>query len=156
MHRHLDYPADTPVGDLGPAALDDLLDRGDLERWAPLVAAIRADPNGPLASTVVELCRAHPMYGTSALWQRWIERLRAKQPNAVALATLRRRRGVTQDEVGRRMGIAQSEVSKIERRADVRLSTLRAYVEATGGRLGLRAIYPDEELPIGADNDSGP
>jgi hypothetical protein len=43
--RHLDYPADTPV-----TALDDLLDRGDLADWRPLLGAIAADPFGVLAA----------------------------------------------------------------------------------------------------------
>lgn len=43
------------------------------------------------------------------------------------------------------MGISQSDVSKLEHRSDVRLSTLRSYVAATGGRLTLGVRYPDED-----------
>lgn len=144
-HRHLDYPPETPVDGLGPAALDDLLDRGDLEAWAPLARAILADPHGELADTVLGLCDAHPMYGTSVLWRTWIQRLREERsPRERSLGDLRRERGLTQAEVGERMGISQSDVSKVERRSDVRVSTLRAYVEATGGRLELRVRYPDD------------
>lgn len=164
IHRHLDYPPDTPVEELGPAALDDLLDRGDLADWAPLVAAVRADPHGTLADTVLRLCAAHPMYGTSRLWRGWIESLRRAQPEATpasagtGLAELRRRRGLTQAAVGHRLGAAQSDVSKLERRSDLHLSTLRAYVEATGGRLNLVATYPDETVDIAlpaAGTDTG-
>jgi hypothetical protein len=31
IHRHLDHPKGTPPAQRGPAAIDDLLDRGDLE-----------------------------------------------------------------------------------------------------------------------------
>lgn len=75
-YRHLDYPPGTPVEALGRAAIDDLLDRGDLRDWAPLARAIARDPRGELADTVLHLCAAHPMYGTSVLWSSWIGRLR--------------------------------------------------------------------------------
>ena len=153
--RHLDYAADTPVQELGPAALDALLERGDLEAWGPLARAVRADPHGALADTVLRLCDAHPMYGTSTLWRTWIGRLRgqrAERPTAAAsLAEVRQRRGLTQQQVAVRMGRSQSDVSKLERRADVRLSTLRSYVAATGARLRIAVRYddePDQELEL--------
>jgi hypothetical protein len=150
--RHLDYPESTPVEELGPAALEALLDRGDLESWVPLAQAIRRDPRGPLADRVLSLLEAHPLYGTSALWRAWIEDLRerpARAPDtASSLSGLRRRRGLTQQELGELMGITQSDVSKLERRSDLRLSTLESYVHATGGRLALTAHYPDEVLDI--------
>jgi len=158
QHRHLDYPSGTPVESLGAAALDDLLDRGELADWAPLVRAVVADPHGPLAETVLRVCRAHPMYGTSLLWAHWIARLRAAGGSspALTLGGLRRRRHLTQKDVAARLGVSQSDVSKIERR-DLRLSTLRAYVAATGGRLRLVADYPEGAVdlePPGADEDS--
>jgi len=139
--RHLDYPEDTLVRDLGAAAIADLLERGDLDAWRPLAAEIRADPFGELADTVLRLCEAQPMYGTSALWRAWIEGLRGEPSDGASLAELRRRRGLTQQEVGRRMGISQSDVSKLERRRDLRVSTLRGFVAATGGRLEIRAVH---------------
>jgi hypothetical protein len=75
-HRHLDYPPGTPPGELGLAGLDDLLDRGDLDDWAPLARAVAADPHGVLADRVHRIVEAHPMYGTSLLWRTWIDRLR--------------------------------------------------------------------------------
>lgn len=151
LHRHLDYPEETPVSQLGPAALDDLLDRGDLEAWAPLARAVRADPDGELADAVLHLVDAHPMYGTSPLWREWVGRLRRlgrQQERRVPLAELRRRRGFTQAHLGQRLGISQSDVSKLERRADLRLSTLRAYVASTGGSLRVMAVYAEGELTL--------
>lgn len=77
-HRHLDDPPGTPVEDLGLAAIDDLLDRGDLDDWRPLLRAVGADPWGRLADDVLHLVRAHPMYGTSVLWELTIERWRSR------------------------------------------------------------------------------
>lgn len=85
---------------------------------------------------VVELRQA-------ALWRAWIDRRRARAeaasapPTPIALAKLRQKLGLTQVEVARRMGISQSDLSKLERRRDVRLSTLNAYAEALGGRVRL-------------------
>ena len=145
--RHLDYPDDCVVDQLGPAAIDAILDRGDLEAWRPLRDAVRDEPFGVVADTILRLCAAHPMYGTSAIWTTWIERLRAEVP--VGLAELRRRRGLTQTDVARRTGSTQSDVSKLERRSDVRLSSLASYAAAIGGSLDLRVRFAvDGSIPI--------
>ena len=71
---------------------------------------------------------------------------------AYNLAELRRIMEYTQQEVARQMGIRQSGVSRLESDAhtDVKLSTLRAYVEALGGRIEMTAHFDDQEpLPIG-------
>lgn len=153
IHRHLDYPAATPLSALGRAAIDDVLENGGLEEWAPLAEAIAADPAGALATTVLDLCEAHPMYGTSSLWQDWITRLRRQAaPRPTSLAGLRLRRGLRQADVAAQMGASQPDVSKIESRHDLRVSTLRAYVAATGGLLECRAVYGEEsvDLSLGA------
>lgn len=146
--RHLDYPSGTPVSELGPAALDALLDRGDLEDWAPLARAVADDPWGALADTVLHLCNEHPMYGTSALWRSWIERRRGR-PDAggTTLAEARSRAGLSQTQVAERLGIGQSDVSKLERRSDVLVSTLRAYARAIGARLHVALEGPDDDRP---------
>ncbi len=143
--RHLDYEPAVPVTELGPAAIDDLLDRGDIETWTPLLRAIRRDPGGVLADTVLRLCDAHPMYGTCPMWRTWIERLRRLPPprETLSLAQARIRSGLTQQDVAERMGISQSDVSKLERRSDVRVSTLRAYLEALGAKLDISARSGD-------------
>ena len=146
--RHLDYPSGTPVSDLGPAAIEALLERGDFEAWAPLARAIADDPPGPVADTVLRLCDAHPMYGTSTLWRYWIARRReAFRAQATTLAEARARAGLTQAQVALRLGISQSDVSKLERRGDVRLSTLRAYARAIGARLRVAIEGPEDESP---------
>jgi hypothetical protein len=142
IHRHLEYPENTAAEDLSRAALDDMLDRGDLETWKPVARAIAADPWGALATKVLALCEAHPMYGTSALWRSWIERRRAAGA-PTGLAELRRRAGMSQAQVAARLGLSQPDISKLERRADVRVSTLRAYVEALGAGLHVTATLPD-------------
>jgi DNA-binding XRE family transcriptional regulator len=146
--RRLDYGAHTEVAELGAAALDDLLENGELEAWTPLLRAIAKDPWGRAAETVLRLCDAHPMYGTSALWRVWIERRRERaQREQTTLADARARAGLTQAQVAERLGITQADVSKLERRADVRLSTLRAYARAIGARLRIELQGPGDAAP---------
>ena len=50
----------------------------------------------------------------------------------------------TQADVAKKLGINQDSVSRLEQRADVLISSLRAYIEALGGDLGLVARFPDQ------------
>jgi DNA-binding transcriptional regulator YiaG len=61
----------------------------------------------------------------------------------IALAELRQTKQVTQAELADRLGVNQAAVSKLERRADMHLSTLANVIEALGGKLELRAEFPD-------------
>ncbi len=67
---------------------------------------------------------------------------------AMPLEELRKARQMTQAKLAQSLGVNQGEVSKIEHRTDLYLSTLSAYVEALGGRLEIRAIFPDREVRI--------
>lgn len=148
--RHLDYPPDASVADLGDAAIDALLERGDLESWTPLLCEVVRDPWGRTADTILRLCDAHPMYGTSALWRTWIDHRRRSPDDAAGttLADARRRVGLTQVQVAQRLGITQSDLSKLERRGDVRLSTLRAYARAIGAELQVGIKSPGDRVPF--------
>ena len=64
------------------------------------------------------------------------------------LAELRHQRAKTQVEVAQALDKDQSGVSKLERREDMYISTLRAYVQALGGELKLVATFPDAEIQI--------
>lgn len=154
IHRHLDYSPGTPPAQLGPAAIDDLLDRGDLADWAPLARVVADEPWGSVADTILRLCTAHSMYGTSRLWPAYIAACRAKclgggaaswptRPRRATLAELRIARGLSQAALGAQLGMNQSEVSRLERRRDMRLSTLRGYLQAIGGQLRMMVAWPD-------------
>lgn len=60
-----------------------------------------------------------------------------EQDIRVRLAQIRRRLGRSQAEVANSMGTTQSGVSRLERQDDIRVSTLREYAAALGGRLRL-------------------
>jgi len=55
----------------------------------------------------------------------------------MSLRELRRAHKLTQERIAETLGIGQDQVSRLEQRSDLLLSTLRSYVEAMGGRLTL-------------------
>src|SRR5512144_1197312 len=57
------------------------------------------------------------------------------------LGDLRRARQLTQAELSDRLGIAAPSLSKIERQADLYVSTLRRCIEAMGGHLEIHAVF---------------
>ena len=52
----------------------------------------------------------------------------------ISLRELRRAHKLTQERIAETLGIGQDQVSCLEQRSDLLLSTLRSYVEAMGGR----------------------
>ena len=75
----------------------------------------------------------------------------------MTLRELRRARRLTQARVAKTLGITQDSVSRLEKRSDLLLSTLRKTIEAMGGSLSLVARFPDREpvtlSGIGADKE---
>lgn len=61
----------------------------------------------------------------------------------MSLRTLRQARDMTQTSLADRLGIKQENVSRIEQRTDLLLSTLTKYVEGMGGKLRIVAEFPD-------------
>ncbi len=61
----------------------------------------------------------------------------------MTLQELRQARRLTQVRMAKKLGIGQDGVSKLEKRADLMISTLRKTVEAMGGSLSLVAEFPD-------------
>src|SRR4051812_28243566 len=64
------------------------------------------------------------------------------------LRTLREAVGLTQGEVAQRVEITQSQLSKMERREDHRISTLRRYVQALGGSLEICAVINGQRIKL--------
>ena len=66
----------------------------------------------------------------------------------MTLQELRRARKLTQVRMAKALGISQDGISKLEKRSDLLLSTLRKTVQAMGGHLSLVAEFPDREPVI--------
>ena len=78
--------------------------------------------------------------------RRRIEKRAAKLIAAeMTLQELRRARAITQARMARTLGVAQKQISEMERRTDMHISTLRRSIEAMGGKLSLVAEFPDRE-----------
>jgi predicted XRE-type DNA-binding protein len=66
----------------------------------------------------------------------------------MALEELRCAKQLTQADMAEMLDVPQSSVSRIERRADMYLSTLRNYLHAIGGALQIRAVFPDGSAAV--------
>lgn len=84
-----------------------------------------------------------------------LERARAATLEEIRLYELRHAEAVSQAELAGRLDITQSAVSKLEHADDVRVSTLRQYLDALGARLELVAVFDDEHrrVPIHLGRD---
>jgi len=63
----------------------------------------------------------------------------------ITLRDLRKAHYLTQERMSEALHISQDGVSRIEKRSDFLLSTLRSYVEAMGGKLRLIVEFPDRQ-----------
>jgi transcriptional regulator with XRE-family HTH domain len=79
------------------------------------------------------------------------ERIRKRTEELLAelpLQELRQARALSQQELAEVLGLNQATVSKLERRTDMYLSSLRRFVEAMGGDLEISANFPDGRVRI--------
>lgn len=67
---------------------------------------------------------------------------------SMALEELRDALRMTQQELAQTLNVDQSAVSKLERRTDMYVSTLRRCIAAMGGQLEIRAIFPEGSVRI--------
>ncbi len=75
----------------------------------------------------------------------------------MTLSQLRKARQRSQVTMAEILGVRQGDLSKLERRTDAYLSTIRRYVEAMGGRLDLIASFPNSTpVKITHIGDFGP
>jgi DNA-binding XRE family transcriptional regulator len=71
------------------------------------------------------------------------QRIEARAMELATLKDLRLAAEKTQEQLAQALGVGQDTISRLERRSDMLLSTLRHYVEGMGGRLELVAQFPN-------------
>ena len=71
----------------------------------------------------------------------------------MTLRDLRKALALTQERMAEALHISQDGVSRIEKRSDFLLSTLRSYIEAMGGKLRLVVEFPDRNPVTLSDLD---
>lgn len=77
-----------------------------------------------------------------------IEAIKGELLAEMPLHELRRARALTQRDLAESLKVNQPAVAKLERRADVYVSSLRSYIEAVGGRLKIVAEFPEGDVTI--------
>ena len=91
-----------------------------------------------MARSIEEITAALPAERQARIEARY----RELKDEVESLQTLRQVAGKAQAEIAAALNIKQPSVSRIERQADMYLSTLRNYVEAMGGELELVVRLP--------------
>ena len=86
--------------------------------------------------------------GMSPESQARVEQRVRKALAAMPMDELRQARSLTQAQLAEILNVSQGAVSKVERRTDMYISTLRSYVRAMGGDVEIRAIFPEGEVII--------
>ena len=76
------------------------------------------------------------------------QRLARKMLEEMPLHELRRARQLTQEQLAEALGMDQGNISKLERRTDMYVSTLRKFIEALGGQLEVIARFPEGSIRI--------
>ena len=81
-------------------------------------------------------------------WQAAVKARTRQLLDELPLHELRRARELSQQDLAQALGATQPEISKLEHRTDMYLSTLRRVIEAMGGRLEILAQFPDGAVRI--------
>jgi transcriptional regulator with XRE-family HTH domain len=71
----------------------------------------------------------------------------------MSLDELREARALTQQQLAEALGVRQATISKMERRTDMYLSSLRKIIQAMGGELEIRAVFPSGLVRINQFRD---
>ncbi|MBK4999598.1 XRE family transcriptional regulator [Pseudomonas sp. S31] len=91
-----------------------------------------------MSKTLDEVMNSLPAELRAAAEERGRELIREE----MTLQALRKQLELTQEGMAQRLDIRQANISKVEKRTDMLISTLRGYVEAMGGTLELVAHLP--------------
>lgn len=76
------------------------------------------------------------------------EMMYQKMLNEMPLQELRQARGLSQALLAENLGVGQPAVAKMEKRADMYISTLRSHIRAMGGELEVIATFPEGSVKI--------
>ena len=83
------------------------------------------------------------------LGERRAHRVRLERAIAeVSIGQMRKARNLSQVAVAAKLGTDQGSISRMEKQSDMRVRTLRCVVEAAGGQLEVRAVFPNETMTL--------
>ena len=81
---------------------------------------------------------------------------REEKRRNMPLYELRLARAMSQETIAEALETSQSSVSKLERRVDIYVSSLRRYIESLGGELDIIARFPEGDVRINQFEGIGP
>lgn len=84
----------------------------------------------------------------SATAQKAIEEKTNQLLKEALLYEIREQLNITQDDMAVKLNTKQANVSRTERRRDMKLSTLKRYIEALGGELDIVAKFSTNEVHL--------
>lgn len=73
---------------------------------------------------------------------------RTAPPAQTLLRDLRERRNISQEELAEGLGVSQAAISRLERRGDMNISSLRRLIRGLGGELEIHARFPKGVVEI--------
>ena len=76
------------------------------------------------------------------------EKKAQKMLKEMPMQELRHARSLSQEQLANKLRTKQANISQIEKRTDMYISTLRSYIEAMGGQLKIIAHFPDGDVAI--------
>lgn len=77
-----------------------------------------------------------------------IEEKKSELREEMALQELRLAIGVSQEELAKQLNVLQPAIAKIEKRSDIKISSLSKMIEAMGGTLEIKAHFPYGDVTI--------
>ena len=77
-----------------------------------------------------------------------IEERKIELREEMALHELRQAIGTSQEILAEQLGVMQPAIAKMERRSDIRISSLRRMIEAMGGSLEIKAHFPQGDVTL--------
>jgi len=84
----------------------------------------------------------------SAERRAYIEERKIELREEMALAELRQAMGISQAALAKQLEVLQPAIAKLEKRNDIRISSLNKMIEAMGGSLEIKAHFPDGDVTI--------
>jgi hypothetical protein len=82
-----------------------------------------------------------------------VERLASEMAAEMPLQSLRRALDLSQVQLAETLNLDQPGISRLEKQTDMLVSTLGRYISAMGGRLEIRAVFPQGEVAISGLGD---
>lgn len=140
--RNIDVSPDDPVEVWGFEGLLAAVDRGDVTDWQRVMGAVRTDPWGPVAATLLEVFDVAEDVGAVSAMRAGLELLRAEREQherevvAKEMRSLWHNSGMDQAEFARRLGTSRSRLNTYLNGRTVPLATVLVRARAVAASAG--------------------